>query len=664
MKKIIIVIILCVISATAWASGSSAAAGAVRGKYLAGQGIIVPPDQVHIDSHIAYIDYSYPMPADPLGITLYSGRRQLSADGQEEVIQVGIQGGKQDFEDLPPMNLAFVIDRSGSMNANDKMDWVKDAFYIFIDKVRDIDFVSLVVFDNDAQVVFPSTQMKTRDKRLKFIRAVQRISSGGGTNLVAGLELGYQQVMANFRTEYTNRVLFLTDGVGESTGILDMAESFKDMGINVSTIGVGVDFDLNLMVDLAKRGGGSSRFIADREEMEEIFGSELDRMIVPVARNLDMRLEFLQDVEILDTWGYQHRIEGREIHYFQPTLHHGDYETILVRVRIPPQAAAGEKELVRFSLIYDDLDGEHRTSGPHSLKVNFVEMSSPVTGFSSGMVLKSGTMMHFAQNLKTIGELYYASQDDINKINTQRDALWREKGEKTEAAYEDLTNPAIAKLEKSVQSWIRRALELTIDTKKEVNNARMRLDNEGFDDELEILDSYITILGEELELEQKRRLEIAGDIEITPPVQERSLQDNLKNLFREMTLDLSVKGAGVIAVSGFTAKAKESSELLNLLNEMAVTEIAKIDTLKMVERSNLDAVLKEQELALTDLMDTTKAISVGKLLTADYIVTGSVIEMSSSVVIFGRIINVESGEVESVAQVIVPRDRDVEKLLG
>ncbi|GAI00741.1 unnamed protein product, partial [marine sediment metagenome] len=121
--------------------------------------------------------------------------------------------------------------------------------------------------------------------------------------------------------------------------------------------------------------------------------------------------------------------------------------------------------------------------------------------------------------------------------------------------YEDLTNPSIEKLDKSVQSWMRRALELTIDTKKEVNNARMRLDNEGFDDEIEILDSYIKILGEELELEQERRLEIAGDLEITPPVQERSLQDNLKNLFREMTLDLSVKGAGIIAVSGFTAKA-------------------------------------------------------------------------------------------------------------
>ena len=75
-------------------------------------------------------------------------------------------------------------------------------------------------------------------------------------------------------------------------------------------------------------------------------------------------------------------------------------------------------------------------------------------------------------------------------------------------------------------------------------------------------------------------------------------------------------------------------------------------------------MLKEQELALTDLMDTSKAIDVGKLLTANYIVTGSVIEMANSVIIFGRIINVESGEVESVAQVIVPKDQEVEKLLA
>jgi curli biogenesis system outer membrane secretion channel CsgG len=82
-----------------------------------------------------------------------------------------------------------------------------------------------------------------------------------------------------------------------------------------------------------------------------------------------------------------------------------------------------------------------------------------------------------------------------------------------------------------------------------------------------------------------------------------------------------------------------------------------------VERQKIEAVLKEQELALSDLMDTSQAIQIGVLLAANYIVTGTVIEMASTVVIFGRIVNVETGEVESVAQVIVPKDADVQKLL-
>ena len=159
----------------------------------------------------------------------------------DEVIHIGIQARRSPFSELPPLNLAFVIDRSGSMASEDKLGWVKQAIDIFIRSVRDIDFVSLIVFDDTAQV------------------------------------------LANFRKEYIDRVLFLTDGVGESTGILEMAEQFREMGISVSTIGVGEDFDLDLMVELAKRGGGSSRFISDREEMEETFG----------------------------TWGYNNRVEGR-----------------------------------------------------------------------------------------------------------------------------------------------------------------------------------------------------------------------------------------------------------------------------------------------------------------------------------------------------------------
>ena len=258
MRRFALVLILAMVALSCWSGGKAeAASSAARGKYLAGQGIIVPAHEVLVDSYIAYIDYQYPEPKGDLGITLYTGHNQVPASGQDEVLHIGIQGKKLEFESLPPMNLAFVIDKSGSMSAQDKMGWVKEAFEIFIEKVRDIDFVSLVVFDNQAQVIFPSTQMKSRDQRLRFREAVLSIQPGGGTNLTAGLELGYQQCLANFRMEYTNRVLFLTDGVGESSGILEMAERYKELGINVSTIGVGTDFDLELMNDLALRGGGS-----------------------------------------------------------------------------------------------------------------------------------------------------------------------------------------------------------------------------------------------------------------------------------------------------------------------------------------------------------------------------------------------------------------------
>jgi Mg-chelatase subunit ChlD/TolB-like protein len=621
-----IMILLLPIPALVWAaSEKEAAVSAERGKYLAERGTIIPPEEIYIDSYVAHIDYLYPKPESEIGVTLYSGHHQISSKGQEEILQIGIQGKELSFEELPPMNLAFVIDKSGSMNDMEKMEWVKEAFTIFIDKVRDKDFVSLVYFDNEAETVFSSTKMDTSRNRQRFKDAVHRVRPGGGTNLMDGVKLGYKEVLSNYREEYTNRVLVLSDGQATTStaGLMEMARSYRDMGIHVSTIGVGKDFDLALMRNLAHEGGGSSRFISGREEMEETFGSELDRMVVPIAYEVEMELEFLQDVDILDTWGYDHRIVGDKITYYLSTLHHRDYETILVQFRIPPQDLHGEVDLARFSMEYRDGEGNPRSKGPYFVKVNFVDSEYPVTGFSDGMVLRSGTMLHFAQALQQIGQDYYSGYSE----------------------------------------HVQNAYELTVETRKELINARLRLDDIGFDDEIAILDNYLRVFGGELEESGYEVGRIVEQEEIAPPAPQRSLQEHLKNLCREMTLDLAAKGEGTIVIAGFTRRDGKPSELLTLIDEMVLYEITKLRTLKVIERERMDMILEEQELALSDLMDTTKAIDVGKMLTANHILTGTVIEMPSSVVIFGRIINVETAEIDSAAQVIIPKTREVSSLL-
>ena len=132
MKILLAISLLVVLIPFAARAGAKEEEASVeRAKYLAEEGIITPPGEVYIDSYISYIDYHYPIPDSEVGVSLYSGYRQLSSKGQEEIVQIGIQAGETRFEELPTMNLAFIIDKSSSMIAPNKMNWVQESFDIF-----------------------------------------------------------------------------------------------------------------------------------------------------------------------------------------------------------------------------------------------------------------------------------------------------------------------------------------------------------------------------------------------------------------------------------------------------------------------------------------------------------------------------------------------------
>jgi len=307
--KVVLYIFLCS-AVLAWSGGAREEVSEARVEYLAERGTIIPFHEIRIEDFISSFDYNYPDPDGEFGVTIHTGHQQVSTEGQNEILCIGLQGKRHPFQDLPPMNFVLAVDKCGSMREPDKLGWVKESLTVFLKTIRDKDFVSLVVFDDTARVLIPSIRMNGAGIRERFARQIQSIAPGGQSDIAAGLALGFKEAMSHYSPEYTNRVMLLTDGWGKATGIVKIVEEYREQGVEVSMIGYGEKFDARFAEELVDIGGGSSRFISDRQRMEEIFGSGLARTTVPLARDIRLTVS-LQGARILATWGYgRHSYRG------------------------------------------------------------------------------------------------------------------------------------------------------------------------------------------------------------------------------------------------------------------------------------------------------------------------------------------------------------------
>jgi len=209
------------------------------------------------------------------------------------------QTGGQLLKNIP-LNLSIVIDRSGSMEG-EKMEFAKKAAMGIVDKLSDQDFVSIVIYDEFIDVVKPATQVIYKDS----IKAkIAKIRPRGSTNLWGGSEKGYEQVKENFRQNYVNRVLLISDGLVNAgikipSRILAGVQSYKDTeGITISTFGVGLDYNETLMTAMAEYGSGNYYFIDKAEKMEPMFARELSGLQNVVAQNAELRITLPKGVMI------------------------------------------------------------------------------------------------------------------------------------------------------------------------------------------------------------------------------------------------------------------------------------------------------------------------------------------------------------------------------
>jgi Ca-activated chloride channel family protein len=269
-----------------------------------------PKDAVRIEEMINYFDYSYPQPKgeDPFSINLESGNCPWNPDHQ--IVHIGLQGKDLITEEIPPNNLVFLLDVSGSMSYANKLPLLKKSFKILLDQLRPEDRVAIVVYAGAAGLVLPST-----NDREEIEAALNKLQAGGSTAGGQGIQLAYKVAMENFIKDGNNRVILATDGdfnvgVSDNGSLVRMIEEKRESGVFLSILGFGMgNYKDAKMEQLSNAGNGNYAYIDNILEANKVFGKEIWGTLYTIAKDVKIQIEFNPKyVQAYRLIGYENRM--------------------------------------------------------------------------------------------------------------------------------------------------------------------------------------------------------------------------------------------------------------------------------------------------------------------------------------------------------------------
>jgi len=258
-------------------------------------GKLPPADAVRTEELVNYFAYDYPQPQGDQPFSVTTEVAACPWQPQHQLVLVGLQGKKLTAAELPPSNLVFLIDVSGSMSAPNKLPLLKTAFKLLVKQLRDEDKVAIVVYAGQAGVVLEPIAGSDKDK---IIRAIDGLQAGGSTAGGEGIKLAYKTAKDNFMADGNNRVILATDGdfnVGASSeGELSrLIEDRRNDGIYLSVLGFGMgNIKDNKMEALADRGNGNYAYIDNAQEAKKVMISQLAGTLYTIAKDVKLQVEF------------------------------------------------------------------------------------------------------------------------------------------------------------------------------------------------------------------------------------------------------------------------------------------------------------------------------------------------------------------------------------
>jgi Ca-activated chloride channel family protein len=300
-----------------------------------------------------------------------------SGGSREVIVQIDLDAKRPERGRRAPMNLAVVLDRSGSMQGA-KLEKAKQGACVAIDHLADDDYFSLVMFDTDTEVLLPPERVGGGRNRDALKARIDRVRTGGGTAIHAGVILGAQQVRRHFDREFVNRIVLLSDGIANvgpcrTSDLAALGRDLRRDGLSVTTIGVGDDYNEDLMTALAEASNANYYYVRDAEKLPGIFAEELGAARTLVARGVTIRITVPDGVRIKEIIGQPEiQCHGSSADIALPEYFGGDKRRFLVRCAVESKASE-PLEVAAVDLKYEPTQGGRAEPQQQAARIQFTD---------------------------------------------------------------------------------------------------------------------------------------------------------------------------------------------------------------------------------------------------------------------------------------------------
>jgi Ca-activated chloride channel family protein len=258
-------------------------------------GSLPPSDAVRVEELINYFPYDYAQPTDGRPFAVHTQMAPAPWNAERVLLRVAIKGKDVAKQSLPPANLVFLVDVSGSMNSPDKLPLLKSSLKLLVDEMRPQDRISLVTYASGTQTVLQPT---SGADKAKIKAAIDALRASGSTAGASGIQLAYSAAQHGFIEGGINRILLATDGdfnvgVTDLNQLKSMVEQKRKSGISLSTMGFGTGNTNDAMMEqIADVGDGAYSYIDNLMEGHKVLVNEMTSTLATIAKDVKVQIEF------------------------------------------------------------------------------------------------------------------------------------------------------------------------------------------------------------------------------------------------------------------------------------------------------------------------------------------------------------------------------------